>query len=102
MNRFFDTPEEYFSAVLNGDQIETGCGYTDGDHVTWLISQLGTDELDLISLAYEFSQRVTTVEEAKNVSAYMKKLFDGIFVFNMLEASDSISDEEMEKIYEEF
>ena len=39
-HRFFDNIDAFANAVLAGEPIDTGCGATDGDHPSWLMSAL--------------------------------------------------------------
>lgn len=101
--RFFDTLDAYYTAVLNGDPIDCGAGATDGDHVSWLLDALGRDDLGLIHLSALFSSRVTTLEQANNVTSYMRDLFVHSLIFNIAQGGadeSGIGDEAFQSIIE--
>ncbi|MTH61172.1 hypothetical protein [Paracoccus litorisediminis] len=95
--RFFSELNEYFTAVLAGDPIDCQAGYTDGDHVTWLLDQFGGDDIRMVELNAAFAERIETPEQATHVLAYMRDLAAGIIQFNLFEASE-LPDEVLESI----
>lgn len=92
MQRFFDDLDSFCNAVLNGVPIDCTAGYTDGDHFSWLLETLGADDIGLARLAYEFSERVTTVEQAQNAKRYLSELFAKTLAFNMIECGSRAID----------
>lgn len=104
--RFFENFDAFADHVLAGKSIDTGIGAMDGDHPSWLMQAMTPNEdepqsLDLVQLAYLFSSRVRTPEQAQNIVAYVNDLFRSTLAFNISEGGadeSGMTEEEMDAI----
>lgn len=97
--RFFENLDALADFVVNGGVVDTGCGYTDGDHPTWVMEQQSdaSDKLDIVNLAYVLSGHIKTPEHGRRAQAYLNSLCMGVLVFN-IEQSDTLDPELLEDV----